>query len=375
MAKTVRIRHAEVFALTVGQGMSFLARLVIYAWRTICLAYTRLRWPALSQRPALLLHYETPAQRQAYSGASGFSLVGAVPAQANAGTKILVIIPFRDKWELTDACVSTLKKQDFAGAEVLALLVDNGSTEPATLAGLERLLAEVPTDKLRFALHKFDIPFNYSRLNNLAVQAGADFGADYYLLLNNDVYFTESGTVAAMAKFLSGTPKAASVGCSLLYPDRTIQHLFIYVGCKIVGAHPYKGRLLDLTDPWCREPRPVGAATAALLMVRARDYLGVGGFDESLPSCYQDVDLALKFLDLGQTNWVIPRLTAIHAETQTRRPDHHWSEVEYMQDKWGKKLTENAYISTKFCRWSEQIALALGEGAYPWHWLAKQDSK
>ena len=46
-----------------------------------------------------------------------------------------------------------------------------------------------------------------------------------------------------------------------------------------------------------------------------------------------------------------------------------------MQNKWGKKLTENAYISTKFCRWSEQIALALGEGAYPWHWLAKQESK
>jgi len=254
-------------------------------------------------------------------------------------------------------------------------LVDNGSEEAATTNGINQVLSESHPPHLRFSVQRLDIPFNYSRLNNLAVSHASGFGADDYLLLNNDVYFTATDTIARMAAFLGSKRSAASVGCSLLYPDQTIQHLFIFVGNKIVGAHPYKGRRLGLSDPWCREPRPVGGATAALLMVRASDYQAVGGFDEDLPSCHQDVDLALKFLDRGKTNWVIPDVTAIHAETQTRRPDHHWSEVEYMDRKWGQKLWANQYVSPAFSRWSEQIALTLGEGAYPWRWLARFEGK
>ena len=372
MAKTVEVGHAEFHRNECGSVMSFLVRLALYIWRTLCLIYTRLRWASLSSKPALLLHYETPAQQQAYvhlheSWADRGG--GRRTGKLKVSCRILVIIPFRDRWDLTATCLATLKQQELSHAEVLVALVDNGSTDQATKIGLEKLLAEEQSPNLKFALKRYDIPFNYSQLNNLAVRDFADFGAEYYLLLNNDVFFTDPRTILTMADFLSSNDNAASLGCSLLYPDQRIQHLFIFVGSKIVGAHPFKGRYLDLSDPWCQKPRPVGAATAALLLVRASDFAKVGGFDENLPSCYQDVDLALKLLDLGQTNWVLPFISAIHAETQTRRPDHHWSEVRYMQDKWGEKLLSNVYISPKFSRWSEQIVLALGEGQYPWHLL------
>ena len=347
--------------------MTLVLRLFILAWRLMCLGYTRLRWPSLWCKPELLLRYETPAQKAAY-GRDRSPEVGSFPTRP---TKVLVVIPFRDKWHLTDTCLKTLKEQDLSGLDVHVVLVDNGSEEAATADGISRLLDESPRPNLSFSVDRLDIPFNYSRLNNLAVTHSAEFSADYILLLNNDVYFTATDTIVRMARFLNSKHSAASVGCSLLYPDQTIQHLFIFVGSKIVGAHPYKGRRLDLSDPWCKEPRPVGGATAALLMVRASDYNAVGGFDEELPSCYQDVDLALKFIDRGKTNWVIPQLTAIHAETQTRRPDHNWREVKYMSEKWGAKLWANDFVPPEFSRWSEQIALTVGEGDYPWRWLAK----
>jgi GT2 family glycosyltransferase len=140
----------------------------------------------------------------------------------------------------------------------------------------------------------------------------------------------------------------------------------------VVGAHPCKGFSFDPSDPWYERPRPVGAATAALLAVRRDDFALVGGFDEDLATCYQDVDLALKFAAKGKTNWVLPDVVAIHHETSTRRPVHHWSEVALMSQRWGKTLEQNPFYSDELSRWSEQPALTLGEGHYPWRYLAKE---
>ena len=64
-------------------------------------------------------------------------------------------------------------------------------------------------------------------------------------------------------------------------------------------------------------------------------------------------------------------VTAIHCETMTREPVHAWVEVRHMYEKWGDFLRQNPYISPRFSRWSEQLVLSLGEGPYPWHWLAR----
>lgn len=248
-------------------------------------------------------------------------------------------------------------------------LVDNGSVLGETRRGIAGVLSDLRPQGVTLQYLRYDIPFNYSRLNNLAVADCSSFGAKHVVFLNNDVDLKYPGTLLEMAGFLNATSGAGSVGCTLLYPSGRIQHLYIAVGCKIVGAHPFKGACFDAADPWILSPRPVGAATAALLMVPQDLFLKVGGFDERLPSCYQDVDLALKFQKEGRVNWVLPWITAIHHETQTRDPVHSWAEVRLMHDRWGTHLVDNPYNPDKLSRWSEPLAMALGEGAFPWHWL------
>lgn len=349
-------------------------RTMTVAWRWLCLAWTVLRHPRIFGKPAMLVVHETTAQKAADDGTTPLSVSDSSLFPKQAPHRILVVIPFRDRWDLTSQCLAGLKTQDLAGLCVMIALVDNGSVEQETLQALAQINASKESKDLSVRTLRYDIPFNFSRLNNLAVKDCEDFCPDFICFLNNDVSLENPSTLAAMASHLHARPGAASVGCTLLYPDRRIQHLCIAVGVKVVGAHPCKGAPFDLNDPWFAKPRLVGAATAALLMVKNSDFREAHGFDESLSTCYQDVDLALKFQAAGKFNWVLPSIVAIHHETSTRRPVHSWDEVRRVYSRWGASLTKNPFYSKAFSRWSEQPALtpfSLGEGDYPWEKLSR----
>lgn len=346
---------------------SFVARIVIFGWRQVCYIYTLLRYGSGCNHPSFLLKFETPVQKKCYDDIESISFVQTDLAKQRQ----LIIIPFRDKWALTAECIKSVFEQELAGIKTLIALVDNGSTEPETFDGIRTTFNSPLPPNFEARVLRYDIPFNYSKLNNLALNDCRDFDPSHIVFLNNDVVMTMNNTLVSMISFLNSTKNAASVGCTLLYPNNRIQHLFIAVGCKIVGAHPFRGAIVEANDPWFNRPRPVGAATAALLVVKRSLFDKANGFDETLPSCYQDVDLALKFQKLGASNWVLPWVSAIHYETQTRSPIHAWTEVAHMHNKWGEDLTMNAFLSEKISRWSERVSRSLGEGSYPWKWLAK----
>jgi GT2 family glycosyltransferase len=315
-----------------------------------------------------MLHFETPSQKKAYSQLQAKTPAALAEVVSQSPLKVLVVIPFRDKWTMTAECLAALAAQDLRRIHMLVALVDNGSVEAETAEGIKAALMQESAG-VQYRHLRYDIPFNFSRLNNLAVQDCRDFGPHLVCFLNNDVVMTDQSTMRQMTTFLELHPNAGTVGCSLLYPDQTIQHLFIAVGAKIVGAHPYKGCKIDLQDSWYHSPRPVGAATAALIVMRSDLFDEVGGFEEALPSCYQDVDLALKVQRNGRVNWVLPWISAIHHETQTRSPRHAWEEVDLMYGRWGGFLTSNPYHSSVWSRWSEPLVFALGEGEFPWRLL------
>ena len=152
----------------------------------------------------------------------------------------------------------------------------------------------------------------------------------YLLLLNNDVEFLEPNSLAKMVSFISNNPDCGALGCTLLYPDRKIQHLFISVGVKIVGAHPFKGKEYNPDEVWYSQPRVVGATTGAALLTSLQDYKNLNGLDEKLGSSYQDVEFCLKIQDMGKYVAVLPQVTMIHHETVSRAPEPNWNEVSYI---------------------------------------------
>ncbi|RYZ86444.1 MAG: glycosyltransferase, partial [Proteobacteria bacterium] len=265
-----------------------------------------------------------------------------------------IVIPFRDKWSMTELCLKGLLEQNKEGLEILVALVDNGSVEDATVQGIEASLSQGAAKGIKLRHLRYEVPFNFSYLNNQAVRDCEDFKADVIGLVNNDIEFVDKNSIVELVRG-SFLPNAGAVGCTLLYPNRKIQHLFVFVGSKIVGSHPYKGALPDLNSRWYSQPRAVGAVTGAVMFIQRTLYEAVGGFDELLPTSYQDVDLCLKFQQKGLVNWVLPKVMLIHHETQTRSLEPSWKEAELVEEKWGKYLFENAFVSSAWSRKSEHF--------------------
>jgi GT2 family glycosyltransferase len=224
------------------------------------------------------------------------------------------------------------------------------------------------TSKLGFNLEVFDAnySFNFSRINNDVVKAFLSLEPSYLLFLNNDVEIISNSFLVEMTNLAIKVPKLGVLGCSLSYPDHRIQHLFLAPGVKILGAHPLKGVPLDSTHRWFQEPRPVAAVTGAVMLMQASVFKELNGFDELLPSLGQDLDLCLKAQLSGRVNWVASHLVCIHAEGLSRGKKLDKSQVKYMYDKWGPRLTSNDFFSRKLSRWSEYPVLSFGEADYPW---------
>src|SRR5690606_21606750 len=95
------------------------------------------------------------------------------------------------------------------------IIVDNGSVESDTLNYMYKLQQDNLAKIIRI-----DIPFNYSKLNNLAV---AEASGEYICFLNNDIEVISPDWLDEMAAYLS-EDSVGMVGAMLLYPDNTIQH-------------------------------------------------------------------------------------------------------------------------------------------------------
>lgn len=224
-----------------------------------------------------------------------------------------VIIPTRDQPELLEQCIKTLLwSTEVArrnGLELEILVVDNRSEEDATFTLFQKWREWIK-------VLVCDEPFNWSRLNNLAAKQAK---GELLLFLNNDIEAIQQGWIEAMAS-QALRPTVGVVGAQLLYPDRTIQHAGVVVALDNRVDHAYRKLKINhrvhrgrsqLHTAWV-------AVTGACMMMRKELLECLGGFDESFPVEFNDVDLCLRLSQLGY-RCVIPGNTVlIHHESQSR---------------------------------------------------------
>jgi GT2 family glycosyltransferase len=280
---------------------------------------------------------------------------------------LLVIIPFKDRWDLTSVCLQTLNDQAIPSDLVLrVVLVDNGSASLETEDGIKSAAAHYLN--LNIETLRANYPFNFSKLNNDAFKKFRSNATRWVLFLNNDVSLNDKTIISRMTSCLESVSEAGAVGCTLLYPDRRIQHIFAAPGVKIIAAHPLKGTRYSEDLAWFSKPaRPVAAVTGAVLMTRAADFETVGMFDENLPTLGQDIILSCMLVEnLSRFNVVINSSDVIHHESPTKKSEFPALEIKYIYNVYGDRLSASKFISDRFSRWSERPALILGrESQYP----------
>jgi O-antigen biosynthesis protein len=271
--------------------------------------------------------------------------------------KVSVIVPTRDHGEDLERCLtSVFARASYPHFEVV--IIDNGSTDPASLATFERWTRDEP----RVRVVRYDVPFNFAKINNYGV---AHTNGRFVLFLNNDTEVLTDDWLEAMVE-QAQRPSIGAVGAKLLYPDRTVQHAGVIIGIGGVAGHAHKyadsgsGGYFNTL----RTVNNYSAVTGACMMIRRDAFEKAGGFDEELAVAFNDIDLCLKLQALGLYNVYLAHVVLVHHESKSRgyedsvpKQARFAIEQSIMQARWQTAAREDPHYSPHLSVVTEDFSL------------------
>jgi len=277
--------------------------------------------------------------------------------------KVSVIIPTRDHGALLQQCVDSLLAHPQTQAELEFLIVDNGSTEPSSLEVLRTL-----NQRPGFRVLPMPGPFNYSLLNNQAVQEAQ---GEVLLLINNDVQAISHDWLGPLLT-QALRPEVGAVGAKLLFADDTVQHAGIVLGIGGIAGHAHKYFPAEASGYQQRLQlaHRVSAVTAAVLAIRKSLFQEMGGLDsDTFAVNYNDVDLCLRLHTAGYRNIYCPDAVFYHHESRSRGEPSEaeafalWQrERGLMQERWGELLAADPFYNPHLSLHEEDFSLRLDGG-------------
>ena len=259
---------------------------------------------------------------------------------------VSLVIPTRNRGALVEMCVnSIIDHSTYQNYEIL--IVDNQSSDPETFEVFDRLKAKDP----RVSIVKYDKPFNFSAINNFAVEQAR---GEIVGLINNDIEVISPAWLENMVS-LAVQESVGCVGAMLYYPDDLIQHAGVVIGIGGVAGHSHKYAERGAQGYFARLKlvHDVSAVTAACLLVRKSVYQEVAGLNEEhLTIAFNDVDFCLKVQEAGYRNVFTPAAELYHHESVSRGGEdtnekrvRFQREVEYMLKRWATDTRTDPYYS------------------------------
>lgn len=236
-------------------------------------------------------------------------------------TKVSIIIPMKDKWDLTNDCIQSIfEKTTHQNYEILVL--DNRSEQAETFAWFEKIQKQ----DSRVRVIKADFEFNWSKLNNFGVKHAT---GDIFVFLNNDIVIISEDWLNRLGE-LTLREDVGVVGPMLLFEDNTIQHAGIVVGFGGWADHVFKAmQPVHYTTPFVSSAvsRNVLAVTGACLCISREKFEIVGDFDEEFIICGSDVELCVRAYQKGFNNIYDAYVRLYHLESKSR--DSYIPEIDF----------------------------------------------
>lgn len=268
-----------------------------------------------------------------------------IKRKIDGNAKVSIVIPTRDRLSLIRGCVDSIrKKSTYPNYEII--VVDNNSSDQQTLAYLQSAPARVL---------KFNDEFNFSRINNLAVEKAE---GEYIVFLNNDTEVITPDWIESLLEHAQ-RPEVGAVGCKLLYRSGRIQHAGVVLGMSPNPATGVAGHVFanfEHSDPgyfgFIDVTRNYSAVTAAAMMVRKSVFERFGGFDEALAYDYNDVDFCLRLRSNGFLIVYTPFAELYHFESASRgHRNVRRREAQLMIKRWRAIIKNDPYYSPHLSLW------------------------
>ena len=189
------------------------------------------------------------------------------------------------------------------------VVVENGSTDDSW-SRLQQRLGDC-------MLIRLDENIGFGRATNLGAER---LPGSNYLLVNNDAFVLEPGSVGRMLECL-GDPRVGLVVPRLRNPDLTLQPSVVpshRPAAELVRASGLSRFVPNRWQPrwsthWDHDAsREVDSAIGPVMLVRGETWERVGGFDERIYMYAEDLDLCWRVRLLEQSIWFCADAEFIH---------------------------------------------------------------
>jgi GT2 family glycosyltransferase len=250
---------------------------------------------------------------------------------------VSVIVPTTFSTGITARCLdSILTKSSYKNFEVL-LVARTDHVRIARLGG-GALAGILEYPRVRVVEYD-DKLFNFSRVSNLG--AGVSNG-NMLCFLNDDVEAISENWLENLVARAS-LQSVGAVGAMLYYASNVIQHAGVILGVDRLADHAWKNWPRGYAGYFGRGvlEQDLSCVTAACMLVRREVFESVGGFDESLPAAFNDVDLCIKIRQIGARIVWTPTVEMVHHESLTlghhdspARRDQFRRDVRVIQTRW-----------------------------------------
>jgi O-antigen biosynthesis protein len=223
---------------------------------------------------------------------------------------VSVLVPTKLDSPVTARCLaSVLRETTYENFELLILIHAEHQLAAKSKPYVGALLAH---PRVRCVDHQV-APFNFSRVNNLGVRATR---GDLLCFVNDDVEVISKDWLEHLVSrvMLEGVGAA---GPMLYYPSDDIQHAGVILGAGGVADHAFKKCRRGYSGSFGRGglEQDYSAVTAACMLIRRNVFEDVGGFDETLPVAFNDVDLCMRIRETGARIVWTPTSEMYHHES------------------------------------------------------------
>lgn len=239
--------------------------------------------------------------------------------------KVQIIITCINLWEsYTKPCIDSIKTK----YSHRILVIDNGSTDQ-TQEEATKLVSE------KFIYQRNDTAWCCSKSWNFGVKNGIDWGADYFLVLNNDILLHPETIDRLVERLEAAKRKLVALPVELSLAQRFNPEINIAVP---TGPEVFESELLAMVTAMnirgeCEKPKDIFAKDArsyelaaesehpdfSAFMLTKAGYEKIGDFDEQFVPCYfEDNDYHYRVNLAGLKAITLPTAIYYHFGSKTQ---------------------------------------------------------
>jgi GT2 family glycosyltransferase len=258
---------------------------------------------------------------------------------------ISIIIPTRGAKKssrskpLVVECIRSIASQNLGSSSLEILVVYDTDTSTKYLNEVQSF----ETESISIRAVSYDPPFNFSRKCNLGAQNAS---GEVIIFLNDDTLFRSADSILELA----GTAmicNVGAVGAKLFFENERLQHAGYILRKGFVGHAYFRDR--DGYGPFgdLVVPHEVVGVTGACFAQQKSVWIETGGWDESLPAAYNDVDYCFRIRSYGYSIIQNNLAKLFHYESITRNPVVKPEETALILARWKDAMTEEPFFRTE----------------------------